>query len=650
MKNIVAISVEKIQKYIYKYIDQNQQDDKTLKNIIFASSNISKDILNRIEEEFDIKEESKLLWISGKVIFICDLSEEKIREKLIALYKETYIDYRGNIFLNYSVFHKNDLINMDIIRRANGDFKSNNNKIKIIEENKELLFKFQEFENTTNILKEDKIDNFQVFLKNMDDLINIENKDTDSTDGKIAIVKADINDLGDTMQNLDSYDKFKEVSKILEDHISVRYFSECVSEYSEEIKHKILPFYIVGDDIFYAVNIDYLFDSIRILKKIITKINTEIQRIFNGSDDNTVDSNESKGVSIAVGVTFVNNHQPIRYYRQIVEEELSAAKFMMKSDTDKLSLVGLSISGCKLNWYKDERGKKKSDGFNRFYTEMKELNTMMSKNVFTNTSIHNLLLNLENEKDLEKQLLYLLYFCIPNLYNNKELDEECYFKSYIISQVVEDSKGTKERFFDKNKIKNILIPKLKIILLFLRNDNIRNSNKEVEKQNIENHKKYISSNLKVQSLLLNKPINFILHEIKPNEIENLFIKIEKIEKKRLYKTADFEPSIFFRAKKLIEDGKKEQVIALFRNYKENIISVNKETDTVSPHRIHFDIGEFQEKYRDVKGTIWLDKLIILFRYNRQRIIYKTYRKNSENKNNNNFKNKITKNNYNNRRK
>lgn len=628
MKNIVVISVEKIQKYIYKYIDQNQNDEKTLKSIILASNNISEDILNKIQKEFNISKEDELLWISGKVIFKSDLPKEEIKKKLVKLYREVYIEYEGNIFLNYSVFPEENLSDMEVIKEANKYLKGNQNKVKIIEENKDLLFNFQEFrtkKKTANLKIEKEC--LQVFLNNMDDLVDTE---SESTDGKIAIVKADINNLGNTMQEIDSYSKFKATSETLKKYINLNCFARYVRKYTnKDINHKILPFYMAGDDIFYAVKINYLFDSIRILKNIIDQINSDIKKIFNEKESNTNISNKLNGISIAVGVTFVNNHQPIRYYRQIVEEELGSAKGMMKSDEKKLSLMGLSISGCKFNWYKkrseDNKNKKgsngKSDGFNRFCCEVGELNNMMVNNVFTSSSLHKLLINLENEKSPERQLLYILYFCKPNLLKNKEFNEEFYFKSYILSQIVEDPKGKDERFFDKDKIGNILIPKLKIILLFLREN--KNNSKS-------NKKKYITSNNRARSILLNKPINFFLQKrekkTESDDIENLFIKIDidKTQNKRFYKAAGFEPSIFFRAKGLIENKKKDQVITLFKSYFENVIDVKNKN---SPHIINFDINKFEKRFKKTKDTVWLDKLILLFEYNNQRIIYKTYEKN-----------------------
>ena len=91
----------------------------------------------------------------------------------------------------------------------------------------------------------------------------------------------------------------------------------------DKLIKKMVPFYVAGDDIFYAVRIDALFDSIIILSTLIKEINEELK--IKQSNSNNIE------LSIAIGVAFVNNHQPIRYYRQIVEKELSKAKKSMKT-------------------------------------------------------------------------------------------------------------------------------------------------------------------------------------------------------------------------------------------------------------------------------------------------------------------------------
>ena len=105
----VAIAVEKVQRYIFQVIDKSQADEKTLRNIISASDNIAMNILKEIETEFNLnaqqsKDDNKILWISGKVVFRSKETEDEIKVKLKKLYQKIYADYQGNIFLNYVSF------------------------------------------------------------------------------------------------------------------------------------------------------------------------------------------------------------------------------------------------------------------------------------------------------------------------------------------------------------------------------------------------------------------------------------------------------------------------------------------------------------------------------------------------------------------
>lgn len=141
MENVVAIAVEKVQRYIFQKIDQSQKDDKTLKDIILASNDISKDILIKIQKKFgandslEIKEKDKILWISGKVIFCSKLEELELRDRLKDLYQQIYKDYQGNIFLNFITFEKGNLTEIQIVQRVNQELQNNKNKAKVIVEN-----------------------------------------------------------------------------------------------------------------------------------------------------------------------------------------------------------------------------------------------------------------------------------------------------------------------------------------------------------------------------------------------------------------------------------------------------------------------------------------------------------------------------------
>ena len=203
MSNIVVIAVEKVQRYIFQTIDQNQADEKTLKNIISASNDVARSILAKIEKTFNLDTTQMgngdiILWISGKVIFRSSLSKEEIQIRLKKLYQTIYEKYLGNIFLNYTVFSSCNMNNMDILKEAERQIKSSQTKAKVIKDNYELLFNFKETESKKQTIKaESEEDEEQVFLTNMDDLVVLDEKhETDSSDGKIAIIKADINNLG----------------------------------------------------------------------------------------------------------------------------------------------------------------------------------------------------------------------------------------------------------------------------------------------------------------------------------------------------------------------------------------------------------------------------------------------------------------------
>ena len=670
----IAIAVEKVQRYIFQVIDKNQADEKTLRNIISASNDVAKSILKEIEIEFNLNDQqsgdiNKILWISGKAVFLSEQPEVEIKIKLKRLYQKIYADYQGNIFLNYVAFSipddKKD--NMEILRKAERLLKESATKSQVIKDNSEVIFSFKELDNKNqNQLFENKKEE-NVFLTNMDDLVVLdENHETDSSDGKIAIVKADINNLGRIMKEINhDYDKYLQVSKLLSEKISIYNFREMVikgkkfekdtidqkgekAEVGEMLKMTILPFYVAGDDIFYAVRINALFESIKVLHNMIKEINQELNKIQGKYGEIEL--------SIAIGVVFVNNHQPIRYYSQMVEEELSVAKKNMKEKKSLNSVVGISMAGNLFYIYKEGLGHGENDGFFRFCTEIGELKEMMEKKIFTRTSLHNLLINLETEKDKDRQMLYALYYLKPNLrigdIGNTEENKELYFKYYLLSNLVEakgDENNKNERYFVPERIDDILIPKLKLILLLLKEQYCdKYEDFEAEKFSY----KYIipldktavtDQKRRMRSVMFHKPINYILKVVGKNSIENMFFK-KHTQGKVLYKSANFDTSIFFRAKKLIESDKKEQVKIMFSRYnsiinskKGNEIEEGQEKnlsvqEKENVHRLAFDDVDFAKRIEKVSGTEWLDRLILLYQYNQQRILLKTSEKKEKEKN------------------
>lgn len=78
----------------------------------------------------------------------------------------------------------------------------------------------------------------------------------------------------------------------------------------------------------------------------------------------------------------------------------------------------------------------------------------------------------------------------------------------------------------------------------------------------------------------------------------------------------------------MELGKKEQVLTMFIKYN-NSFNQKEVEQKNSVHTMDFDEVEFKKRFESQKDTQWLDKLILLFRYNEQRIILKTLEKNSK---------------------
>ena len=639
----VAIAVEKVQRYIFQVIDKSQADEKTLRNIISASDNIAMNILKEIETEFNLnaqqsKDDNKILWISGKVVFRSKETEDEIKVKLKKLYQKIYADYQGNIFLNYLSFtiSSDKKNNMEILRRAECLLKESTTKSQVIKDNSEVLFSFKELDNKNQnqIYGNKKEEN--VFLTNMDDLVVLDiNHETDSSDGKIAILKADINNLGRIMKEIDdNYDKYLQVSKLLSGKISIDNLSKMVinskqpEEDEEELEKTILPFYVAGDDIFYAVRINALFDSIKVLHNMIKDINQELKEIQ--GEYGKIE------LSIAIGVVFVNNHQPIRYYSQMVEKELSVAKKNMKEQKSFNAVAGISMAGNLFYIYKEGLGYGENNGFFRFCNEVGELKEMMEEKIFTRTSLHNLLINLETEKDKERQMFYALYYLKPNLrtgdIGNTKENKELYFKYYLLSHLVEEKRywnKRDERYFVPEKIDDILIPKLKLILLFLKEQYSDKSGKTKVKKYIISSDKGAATDQKrrIRSVMFHKPINYLLDKVcEYDSIEKLFIKKISKDKKQLYISAHFEPTIFYRAKMLMELKKSSQVLKMIINYNNNF-NKNSQEEIENIHRINFNEKKFEEYFSKTKDTKWIDRLILIYKYNEQRIILKTAEKN-----------------------
>ncbi|WBB29947.1 Cas10/Cmr2 second palm domain-containing protein [Parvimonas micra] len=643
MSYIVGISVEKIQKYIYQTLDDNrseiQKDEQTLKEVIKASNTVSSTISKDIEKLFDINK--KILWISGKYIFEVEYIEDKIKEKLKNLFKDIYFKYSGTLLINYVYFEKLNLNNKEIVDKVNVDLKSNDTKRRIVVENNDILFSFQEKTNIINCnINSDNnsnnnlIDYTCVYIKNMDELVS---NDKEGTNGKIAVVKADINNMGEIFSNISDYDTYMKLSLILEKKITVNYLGRLISK-NKNLTNKIFPLYIAGDDIFFAVKIESVLDSILILRNLIDDINDEINKKINSLSNDK--SSKLTKLVISVGVEFTNNHQPIRYYREIVERELHNAKKFTKEKNSKeiKAILGTSIAGNLFYSY-DRKGIREDDCFSKFKTEILELIQLKNENIYTNTFLHNFLYALENidisnknnEDNIKKFVNTFLYFLCPDIRNveSKIIPKELYLKNYFMKMFMKNKKENEDEnqiVYDKSNFKNV-ISKLKLILLLTDEKYISNISlnqfRYIVFERKDETRDFLNSNMFI------KPLKYICNF--GDSIEKCFILNTTEKGFNTFKKVPFHLSMLFKAKNLIESGKKEKVKTLFANYAELIeekeIELEKDNEKQKEehfinYRLKFNKDKFNREFDDVNGTEWLDRIILFYKYDQQRILYR----------------------------
>ena len=643
MSFIVGISVEKIQKYIYQTLDDNrseiQKDENTLKEVLNASKTVSSNISKDIEKQFNIKQ--KILWISGKYIFEVESIEVEIKENLKILFKDIYLKYSGTLFINYVYFEKLNLNNKEIVDKVNVDLKSNETKRKLVIENNEILFSFQEKTNIINCnINSDNnsnnnlIDYTCVYIKNMDELVS---NDKEGTNGKIAVVKADINNMGEIFSNISDYDTYIKLSLILEKKITVNYLGKLISK-NKNLTNKIFPLYIAGDDIFFAVKIESVLDSILILRNLIDDINDEINKKINSLSNDK--SSKLTKLVISVGVEFTNNHQPIRYYREIVERELHNAKKFTKEKNSKeiKAILGTSIAGNLFYSY-DRKGIREDDCFSKFKTEILELIQLKNENIYTNTFLHNFLYALENidisnknnEDNIKKFVNTFLYFLCPDIRNveSKVIPKELYLKNYFMKMFMKNKKENEDEnqiIYDKSKFKNV-ISKLKLILLLTDEKYISNISlnqfRYIVFERKDETRDFLNSNMFI------KPLKYICNS--GDSIEKCFILNTTDKGFNTFKKVPFHLSMLFKAKNLIEIGKKEKVKTLFANYAELIETKEKEYEKDNDiqkeehfinYRLKFNKDKFNREFDNINGTEWLDRIILFYKYDQQRILYR----------------------------
>lgn len=643
MDVIVGIIAEKVQRYIYQRIDdlkaKQLHDGKTLSEIIRSSNEVRSSLLEIVERVFQVSDRDFILNTSGKMIFRTSASEMEVKECEKKFFEEVYFRFGGGIFPIYQHWSEKDQVDhirkIEIIKEMNDLWKNPCTKNCILETHADILFQFPSEKNLRKYEEHHK-ETFEkrrfksdAFAMEMDALVLNE----ESTHGKIAIVKGDLNNMGKIFNSIQDYIIYDCVSSILNQAFCINTWSEKIEESFQKLKGKLLPFYIAGDDVFYAVRVEYLFDSLWLMKSVVDKVNEDIQEISRG---------KLPLLGMGVGVSFADNHLPIRYYNSVVEKELRFAKKAMKKEAENRIKMGVSIAGNFYCSYVDQAGKGKSNGLARCRTEVEELRQLRAQGIITTSFLHNLLEMLDKEEMKEQQLRLFLYYAMPDIQGKKQhiVKQELYFKEYLFEQLYE--KEDRKYKLKSEKIKSQLIPRLKLWLLLT---DERYYNNPVSEENFEKQKRYIcnmSKGSKIKSGLFLKPLNYIFDFYTEQSSDltsffSLFIQKGKKEKNIQFghRKARFHSSFFYRVKNLLEKDRIDAVVRMFENYvtaHETMDSEDKEDlsdEGKKGYWFSFDLKDFKKLVKKdifqrsdkTKMMALFDDLILFYKYSEEKMAY-----------------------------
>ena len=596
-KYIVGFHVDKIQNFLFSAINSHNNDSEKeelrQKMILNSSGEISNDFFNIIEEKFTtIEKESILIKTSGKYIFGTNLESDIIDKKCKEIFEYFYRNSNGLIFVLYT-WSENDVEqeNKQKLDFCMKKLKSSKVYNQILKSNEKNLFSFSQ--NIQNKKYENSArKSWDSFVNELDDL-NDKIKGADSIRSRIAIIKADLDGMGELFDNLKTYDEFKIISELLNIHMSI----EEIDKYIKYQNVQIFPFYVAGDDIFVACRVKDIFDVVEILKKIMKNLNKKIS------------DNLSKEISLTmcIGVEITENKQPIRFFYERVEKQLEIAKKEKKNN--KLIMIGF---------------------YNRCFT-YHGWNTMKSQIFFIQS-----LKDQNNKKKADVKIisttyLYNLYEILINLSNENSIEFRNLFFYQIFPEYIEDNDEWKYKLdtslksfiflnsYKNNSLNKKFIENLKIMILFLDNRYSIASNSN-DYFNI-NKKYHFYKEIKRNFIKRVMEELFENNFLKTPKLRNQFLRKSGQDYKLLYKVGI---STLFRLKRevLIESKnvqKIKDILVRISERSESIDRTNIKDNRKKNSSMYFSFDKnYNINTNDLERN-FIDSVIVFYKY---RIAYR----------------------------
>lgn len=495
-KYVVAISIDKVQSFLYDVLRASEQEKQTnsgtLKDIIgsslFISDQFYRDIGLEGDKNFAPYIEAQLLKCSGKCIFTTHLSEEGIVRMLDELFEKYYKSSNGQLLLRYVYFEQHsDIENPELsaIHESNKRLKHSACLNSIIERNRELLFTFQPSEEQRQAaqLQEFRENSYPTFTRTINELYDQAEADNENR-FRVVLIKADLDGMGDLFKGLQSYDAYREISQLLSEHISLEALHLAASGFKKkDASFRLYPLYIAGDDLFFAVPASKLIDGVHLCRHILGGINRKI------ADLNDRMPLGLQDLSMSVGIDFTFNREPIRYYYERVQHQLELAKkAQLTQDNGRpfpFSCINICINGVVIYDYalpseNKVQSKASSSSFDEtifkrkhakklrwrhLTSNVKQLQYAMEKGFAAHHFYYGLLKKLKDPVIAGSTVKYsnaVLYHMIPqNLNMSKELREaelvvlEMTLKQMLIPipEKIPENKGNSRKETNRGKVR-----------------------------------------------------------------------------------------------------------------------------------------------------------------------------------------------------
>lgn len=645
-KYVVAVSIDRVQTFLYEVLYSRVQDKQTnsgtLSTIIESSQMISgqfyKDIGIEGNGPFAGDIDEQLLTTSGNCIFITSLPESQISKNLDEIFEKYYKRYSGQLLIKYIYF---PLADLQLSHQADGEELYKLNAIKeskrrlredaclneIIERNQDLLFNFpaplETNSDSESALSQAKSPSdwenaFSAFSQTINQLYDDQDAENENH-FRIAVIKGDLDGMGELFKSIQNYDTYNAVSKLLNEYVSLQNLHQITQQFQKQDLEnqrdqlRLYPLYIAGDDIFFAVPASQLSAGIDICKHILKQLNEGIIQAV--QEDKQGGMNIE--LSMSIGVDFTFNREPIRYYYARVQKQLDAAK--KEASRPQAAGNGRPVHHMKISInhlvFHDDKEDNNADllTWQTIVHGVERLKHAMSCGFAAHHFLYGLLNKITDPETYNNNLKYsnaLFYHLIPQHLEsgNEQLREaELWLLKSIIDQIMRrtekrnkagNAENTGIIFLDDNHKKR-LEGYVRVLLLFTD----PRFNKSTQSINFDFDATQVKSDLFVKPLAYIYEVSLGSSAAQP--LRDVFIKVKKKKNRAssedIYRTLRISNSLFHRIKhKYLNhpETQRETVAKLIAaanprtpDEAENLLDKSKQ-EHKAPPSLAFDIGRF----------------------------------------------------------